>query len=261
MEKTLTRRVRPLTRAEKRRPAAALQRSPHTRHLADGRILQILNSRACRTDGRAGPSAQTPPKAGLGGVCTRDRPGSYWKHVRVTEDVTGKITRFRQSMTKKLRMTFTKHRWKSIINFTKFETLHVLLTCSRSTISKNIYSNISWGRSRNQTREYNILSAFLLWVLAQPHAERRALTSKTPPASHAQATGVCPPHLKGQLKEPAGHLPEDAQRHARSVPVVHKEHLEEAGVCQRRPGQEPGRGRPSPARFSGLPGRGEASGH
>lgn len=105
------------------------------------------------------------------------------------------------------------------------------------------------------------MNAFLLWVLAHLQAEGRALTSKTPPALHSQATAVRPPHLKGQLKELAGHLHEDAQRHARSVPVVHEEHLEEAGVRQRRPGQEPRRGRPSPARSSGLPGRGESSGH
>lgn len=126
MEKTFTRRVRPPTREEKRWLAPLLQRSPHTRHLADGRILQILNSRACRAEGRARHSAQTLPKVDLGGVCTRNHHRPYWKHGRVTEDATAKTTWSRQSMTKKLRMPFTKYRWKSIINFTKFETLHVL---------------------------------------------------------------------------------------------------------------------------------------
>ena len=92
------------------------------------------------------------------------------------------------------------------------------------------------------------MRAFLLWVLAHLQAEGRALTSNTPPASHAQATAMCPPHLKGQLEELAGHLHEDAQRHARSVPVVHEEHLEEAGCAsvQARPGAQTRPPQPSP---------------
>lgn len=47
MEKTFTSSAQPRNRPANRRLAPPLQRSPHTRDRADGRILQILNSSAC----------------------------------------------------------------------------------------------------------------------------------------------------------------------------------------------------------------------
>ena len=41
------------------------------------------------------------------------------------------------------------------------------------------------------------MSVFLLWVLAHLQAEGRALTSKTPLASHTQDTGVSPSPGRG----------------------------------------------------------------